>query len=211
MDRHPLFFEIALDDLALPSDFQQAADGPLHHFLVLIHALEERPGALGEEEQFFCGRREALVLGLVEEVPLDQLLDVFFAEMVGVDFALQQQLQQLAADLQLVHLVDSSAGESLPSPEAGFLELQHEEVEEALAFQPQLPDEVEPVDVDGLEGAQAGQRLAEVRDFLAERVVVLPGEVLDDREEDVVVAGYDVEGPRPETGREWKLEQFEGG
>lgn len=149
VDRYSLFLEIALDDLAFSSDFQQAADGSLHYFLIFIHPLEECLGALGKEEQLLCGWRKAFVLGLVEEVPLDQLLDVLFAEMVGVDLALQEELQQLAADLKLVDFVDRCAGESFSSSETGFLELQHKQVEQALSLQSQLPDQVQPVDVDG--------------------------------------------------------------
>ena len=85
---HSFLLEIALYDFALPSDLQQASDWSLYDFFILVHSLEQRLGALRKEEQFFSGWRKAFFLGLVEEVPLYQLLDVLFAEMLGIYLAL---------------------------------------------------------------------------------------------------------------------------
>lgn len=135
MNWYSFFLEISLDDLALPSDFQQASDGSLHYFFILVHPLEQCLGALRKEQQFLSSRRKTFLLGLVEEVPLDQLLYVFLTKMVGVDLALQEKLQQFTADLQLMHFVDRCAGESFFPSETGFLKLKHEEVEQALSLQ----------------------------------------------------------------------------
>lgn len=118
MDRNSLLFEVTLDHFTFLPHLQQAANASLYCLFIVGHSLEQVFDALRKIEQLVGSWRLSLVFGFVEEVPLYQQSHVFFTEVLTGDLALKQQLKQVATDLQLMHLLDSSAGESLPAAEA---------------------------------------------------------------------------------------------
>jgi hypothetical protein len=150
VDGNSLLLEVTLDHFTFLPHLQQATNTSLYCLFVVGHPLEQVFDALGKIQQLVCSWRLSLVFGFVQEVPLYQQSHVFFTEVLTGDLALEQQLKQVAADLQLMHFLHSCTGEPLPAAETRFLELFYKELEKAAALESELPDEVEPVDVDGL-------------------------------------------------------------
>ena len=118
MDGNSLLLEVTLDHFTFLPHLQQATNASLYCLLVVGHSLEQVFDALGKIQQLVCSWRLSLVFGFVQEVPLYQQSHVFFTEVLTGDLALEQQLKQVAADLQLMHLLHSCTGESLPAAEA---------------------------------------------------------------------------------------------
>jgi hypothetical protein len=209
MNGDSFLLEVTFDDVAFLAYLKDALNAETYYFWELIHFEEELLDALGEEEYLFSGGGGAFLLRLVQEVPHYQFPDVALAEVLALQILLlQHQVDKLRCDLELLHVSDRGHRQAFTPSVATARQFLHEQLEDVLALQPDLLHQVQPIDVNRLKRSDAREGFAEFSDLLAQRVVVLPAEVFDDGNKNLVVSGNDVECEGPESGSKGQFQQF---
>ena len=88
---------------------------------------------------------------------------------MGWEVFFENEFEELRSDFELLDFFVGGHGDTFFASKAGLPQFFKEETEHGPVLESDFPDQIQPVDVDGLKGPDSCERLAELGDFLAQR------------------------------------------
>ena len=101
MSRYSLLGKVPLDNLTFPSDLKQHSQDNFGDLVTLGHLLQQFLNCFRQLQDLISCWRDAFLFGFVEEVPKQESTNRILVIVLFVDCALDDQLGQLAGNLQI--------------------------------------------------------------------------------------------------------------